>query len=132
VLTSIPDLGLVTAATLLASLPTERLDTPPQVAAYVGLCPRERSSGASVRGRSRTGLLGPAQVRRALDMPALTAMRVNPPLRAFAARLRAAGKPAEVVVGVVMRKLLRLAWALLRSRQPLSPTQCEDRACSTT
>ena len=65
-------------------------------------------------------------------MPTLVAMRVNPPLRPFAARLRAAGKPPKVVVVAVMRKLLLLAWALLRSRQPYSPTHREDRACSTT
>src|SRR3712207_6743622 len=46
-----PGLGLITAATLVASLPLERLPGPRQVAAYAGLCPRERSSGSSVRGR---------------------------------------------------------------------------------
>ena len=46
-----------TAATLVASLPVERLPTPKHVAAYVGLCPREKSSGVSVRGRSTIGVL---------------------------------------------------------------------------
>jgi transposase len=121
-LTSIPGLGLITAATLVASLPIERLPGPPQVTAYAGLCPRERSSGSSVRGRSRTGPLGPAHLRKALYMPALVAMRANPSLRAFADRLRAAGKRPKVVVVAVMRKLLLLAWAILRSGQPYSPT----------
>jgi transposase len=121
-LTGIPGLGLVTAATLLASLPLDRLTTPPQVAAYVGLCPQERSSGSSIRGRARTGPLGPAHLRKALYMPALVAMRANPTLRAFADRLRRAGKRPKVVVVAVMRKLLLLAWAILRSGQPYSPT----------
>ena len=121
-LTSIPGLGLVTAAALLASLPVERLTGPRQVAAYVGLCPQERSSGSSIRGRSRTGPVGPAQLRKALDMPALVAMRANPTLRAFADRLRAAGKRPKVVVVAVMRKLLLLAWAILRSGRPYSPS----------
>jgi transposase len=121
-LTSIPGLGLITAATLVASLPLERLPGPRQVAAYAGLCPRERSSGSSVRGRSRTGPLGPAHLRKALYLPALVAMRANPSLRAFADRLRAAGKRPKVVVVAVMRKLLLLAWAILRSGQPYSPT----------
>ena len=120
-LTSIPGLGLVTAAALLASLPLDRLTTPRQVAAYVGLCPRERTSGSSIRGRARTGPLGPAHLRKALYMPALVAMRANPTLRAFADRLRAAGKRPKVVVVAVMRTLLLLAWAVLRNGQPYSP-----------
>ena len=126
-LTSIPGLGLVTAAALLASLPLERLPGPRQVAAYVGLCPRERSSGSSVRGRSRTGPLGPAHLRKALYMPALVAMRVNPTLRAFADRLRRAGKRPKVIVVAVMRKLLLLAWAILRCGRPYSPTHRSAR-----
>src|SRR5262249_10217602 len=64
-LTSTPGLGMPTAALLLASLPLDRLNGPRQVAAYVGLCPRERSSGSSIRGRGRTGALGPAHLRKA-------------------------------------------------------------------
>src|ERR687883_1840766 len=78
-LPSIPGLGLVTAATLLASLPLDRLETSRQVAAYVGLCPQEHSSGSSVRGRSHVGPLGPASLRKALYLPAIVAMRCNPP-----------------------------------------------------
>ena len=117
----------MTAATLLATLPLERLPGPRQVAAYVGLCPRERSSGSSVRGRSRTGPLGPAHLRKALYMPALVAMRVNPTLRAFADRLRRAGKRPKVIVVAVMRKLLLLAWAILRCGRPYSPTHRSAR-----
>jgi transposase len=122
-LVSIPDLGRTTAATILASLPVERLATRRQVAAYAGLCPRERTSGSSVRGRSRTGPLGPASLRKALYLPAVVAMRANPALRASAERLRAAGKGPKVVVVAVMRKLLELAWTLLRSGQPFSLSQ---------
>jgi transposase len=55
-------------------------------------------------------------------MPALIAMRVNPLLRPFADRLRAAGKRPKVVIAAVMRKFLLLASAILRSGQPYSPT----------
>jgi transposase len=122
-LVSLPGLGRTTAATILASLPVERLATRRQVAAYAGLCPRERTSGSSVRGRSRTGPLGPASLRKALYLPAVVAMRANPALRAFAERLRAAGKCPKVVVVAAMRKLLELAWTLLHSGQPFSFSQ---------
>ena len=90
------------------------------MAAYAGLCPRERTSGSSVRGRGRTGLLGPASLRKALYLPAVVAMRANPALRTFAERLRAAGTCPSVVVVAVMRKLLELAWTLLRNGQSFS------------
>ena len=111
-LISIPGVGRTTAATVLTTLPVERLRTPGQVAAYAGLCPQERTSGSSVRGRSRTGPLGPARLRKALYLPAMVAMRANPALRAFAVRLRAAGKRPKVIIVAVMRKLLLLAWAV--------------------
>jgi transposase len=106
----------------LASLPLERLETSRQVAAYVGLCPLERSSGLSVHGRGHIGPLGPASLRKALYMPAIVAMRVNPALRVFAERLRAKGKRPKVVITAVMRKLLLLAWTLLRTGHSFSPT----------
>ncbi len=104
------------------------LATRRQVAAYAGLCPRERTSGSSVRGRSRTGPLGPASLRKALYLPAVVAMRANPALRTFADRLRAAGTRPTVVIAAVMRKLLLLAWAILRSGRPYSPTYQSARA----
>ena len=121
-LTSIPGLGLITATTLLASLPLERLPGPRQVAAYAGRCPQQRTAGSSVRRGGRLGPIGPAHRRQALDMPALAALRATPTLRAFADRLRAAGKRPKVVIAAVMRTLLLLAWAILRSGQPYSPT----------
>jgi transposase len=122
VVTTIPGLGRTTAGALLASLPLDRLETPRQVAAYVGLCPQERSSGSSVRGRGHIGPLGPASLRKALYLPAIVAMRANPALRAFAERLRANGKRPKVVITAVMRKLLLLAWTLLRTGRPFSST----------
>jgi transposase len=122
VVATIPGLGLTTAGALLASLPLGRLRTPRQVAAYVGLCPRERSSGSSTRGRGHIGPLGPASLRKALYLPASVAMRATPALRVFAERLRARGKRPKVVITAVMRKLLLLAWTLLRTGQSFSPT----------
>ena len=126
ILVTIPGLGLTTAGALLASLPLDRLETSRQVAAYVGLCPQERTSGSSIRGRGHIGPLGPASLRKALYMPAIVAIRYNPALRVFAERLRAKGKRPKVVITAVMRKLLLLAWTLLRTGQPFSPTHAHD------
>ena len=86
------------------------------------------SHSPSISGRARTGPLGPAHLRKALHMPALVAMRANPALRTFADRLRRAGKRPKVIVVAVMRKLLLLAWAILRSGQPFSPAYQPTRA----
>jgi transposase len=59
-------------------------------------------------------------VRAVLYMAALTARRRNPPLKAFADRLKAAGKPAKVILTAVARKLVVVANALLRNGQPWS------------
>jgi transposase len=126
VLVTIPGLGLTTAGALLASLPLDRLETSRQVAAYVGLCPQEHSSGSSIRGRGHIGPLGPASLRKAWYLPAIVAIRYNPALRVFAERLRAKGKRPKVVITAVMRKLLLLAWTLLRTGQPFSPTHAHD------
>jgi transposase len=120
--TALPGLGLTTAGALLASPPLDRLQTARQVAAYVGRCPSERSSGSSVRGRGHLGPLGPASLRKALYLPAVVAMRCNPALHRFAERLRAKGKRPKVVITAVMRKLLLLAWTRLRTGQPCSST----------
>jgi transposase len=57
--------------------------------------------------------------RKALYIPATVAIRCNPVLRIFAIRLRAQGKRPKVVITGVMRKLLLLAWTLVRTGQRL-------------
>jgi transposase len=51
-------------------------------------------------------------------MPALTAMAYNPAIKKFADRLKAKGKPSKVVIGAVMRKLLRIIFVILKSGRP--------------
>jgi len=64
---------------------------------------------------------GRADVRTALYMPTLTAIRINPVLRAFYQRLRAAGKTAKMALTACMRKLLVTLNAILRSQCPWQP-----------
>jgi transposase len=57
-------------------------------------------------------------VRAALFMGAITAVRHNPPLKAFRDRLVAAGKPKLVAIIAVARKLLTVLNAIVRDHQP--------------
>jgi transposase len=115
-LTSIPGIGETTAGAILSEIPhLDRFESAKAVAAFAGLSPRERRSGASIHGRTRLCKTGNASVRKALYMPAMVALRFNPILRIFAERLLAAGKHKRLVIGAVMRKLLVLAFGILRS-----------------
>lgn len=114
---SIPGIGATTAAIVLGELDVKRFSSARQVAAFTGLVPRVRQSGTSVRGRGALAKLGAGRLRKALYFPALTAVRCNPSLVRFAARLRAAGKPRMVIIAAVMRKLLHQIYGVLRSGQ---------------
>jgi transposase len=113
---SIPGIGEQTAAVVLGELlDIKRFTSARQVAAFSGLVPRITRSGTSVRGRGRLAKLGSSRLRKALYFPALTALRCNPLIQTFAARLGNAGKPKMVVVAAVMRKLMHLIYGVLRS-----------------
>ncbi|HEV3090251.1 MAG TPA: transposase [Candidatus Cybelea sp.] len=115
-LTSIPGIGETTAGAILSEIPhLDRFQSAKAVAAFAGLSPRERRSGTSIHGRPRMCKMGNARIRKALYMPAMVALRFNPTLRIFAERLLAAGKHKRLIIGAVMRKLLVLAYGILRS-----------------
>ena len=115
-LLGIPGIGPVASRTLLAALPELGSIGPKQAAALAGLAPYARDSGRSQGRRHVAG--GRADVRSVLYMAALSARRYNPALREFAGRLKAAGKPAKVVLTAVARKLLVIANAVLRTGRP--------------
>lgn len=118
-LRSIPGVGATTSATLLAKLPElGRLDRK-GIAALAGLAPLANDSGKKHGKRIIWG--GRAEVRCVLYMSTVTAIRCNPVLRAFADRLKAAGKPAKVVIVACMRKLLSIMNAMLKSNSPWNP-----------
>ena len=80
-----------------------------------------RESGRSVRGRRSIGHDGNGRLRTALYMATLSAARYNPAVKAFHARLRAAGKPPKVARCAAARKLLHQAWALGSKQQRFDP-----------
>ena len=117
-LESIPGIGERVATTLLGELPNlTEFRSGKAVSAFVGLCPRELRSGTSVSA-SWVSKAGNSYVRRVLYMPALVAMRCNPLLTAFASRMRANGKRPKQIIVAVMRRLLVLAYGVLKSGKP--------------
>ncbi len=120
-LTSIPGFGDTTAASILAEAPQlDEFRNTSAVSAFVGLSPSCKESGSSVRSRGRQCKTGSSRLRKALYFPAIVAMQHNPIARSLAARLRAKGKANMLVIGAVMRKLLVIAYGVLKSGVPFS------------
>lgn len=89
---SIPGIGRTTVAVMLGYVgDMRRCNSAKALAAHLGVGPRQRTSGTSVRGRTSMSRTGNRSTRSALYMPAVVASRHNPLLKAFAERLHANG-----------------------------------------
>jgi len=112
-LRSVPGIGRVLSATLLAKLPELGTLNRREIAALVGVAPLNRDSG-TFRGK-RIVWGGRAPVRATLYMAALVSTRHNPVIKRFYQRLCAAGKAKKVALTACMRKLLTILNAMIRS-----------------
>ena len=119
-LSSVPGIGPVTAACLLAELPELGKLNRKQIAALVGVAPHNRDSGNYRGKRSVWG--GRAPVRANLYMATLVATRCNAVIKAFYARLCAAGKPKKMALTACMRKLLTILNSMMCTQSEWKPT----------
>ena len=117
-LQSIPGVGAVTSVTMLARCPELGQINRRQIAALAGTAPLAHDSGKHKGKRFTWG--GRGDVRASLYMAVVSAMRFNPVIKAFATRLKAAGKPTKVVMVACMRKMLTVMNAMLKSNLPWS------------
>ena len=117
-LTSIPGISATTAHWILAELPdVEQFASAQSAAAFAGLAPQEHRSGTSIRKATQLSKKGNRHLRRALYMPTLSAVQHNPRVKALFTRLLERGRPRMVAVGAAMRKLLMIAFGVLKSRR---------------
>lgn len=118
-LTTIDGIGPQTAARLIATLgDPAQFRSGAALASYVGVIPGIRQSGKKKSSRAAITPLGNAQLRAALWMPTLTAVRRNPWLRAHYEALRARGKLPKVALMACMHKLLLAVYAVAKHRKP--------------
>lgn len=121
-LQTVPGIGPVVSQNLLSFVSRiEAFDGARQLAAFAGLTPRRIESGTSIRGKTRLSKIGHADLRKLLYFPAMNAVRHNPLIRAFAERLKANGKAPKLILAAAMRKLLHIAFGVLKSGQPFNP-----------
>jgi transposase len=121
-LTTIDGLGPQTVARLVAELgDPARFRSAGALASFVGPVPATSQSGKHRPARAGISPLGHARLRHALWMPTLTAVRVNPWLRAHYQRLRAKGKLPKVALVACMRKLLTAVYSVAKNRRPFTP-----------
>ena len=120
-LDSIPGIGDLTASYLMAELgDIRRFQDVGEVVAFVGLNPRQHQSGKkqTTHGISR---MGRAALRAALYMPAIVAKRCNPRLQVWANQLSQRGLTGKQVIVALMRKLVHLAYGILKSGRAFDP-----------
>jgi len=121
-LTSIPGIGTATIPVILAELDNlERFKHVRELVAFIGLAPRERLSGSSIKGKPRLCKTGNARLRKALYMPALVSIQCNPLMIVFYNRLKEKGKNGKVIVCAIMRKLVHLIFGILKSGKKYDP-----------
>jgi transposase len=121
-LLSIPGIGKVTTAAILAELYNlDRFNHVRELVAFIGLAPKEKISGSSIKGKPRLCKIGHSRLRKALYMPALVSIQFNPVIIRFYDRLKEKGKNGKVVVCAVMRKLIHIIFGILKSGKKFDP-----------
>ena len=118
-LRGIPGVGPVTTVTMLAKCPELGKLNRREIAALTGVAPLANDSGKHRGKRFIWG--GRADVRAVLYMATVSAIKHNDAIKAFAERLKKAGKPPKVVIVACMRKLLTMMNAMLKNNTPWNP-----------
>lgn len=115
-LQSIDGIGKDSATGILHYLNKKHFNNVKQYIAYLGLCPSERTSGSSVKGKSHLTRYGHRKAKSYYFMPALVAYHRNM-YPDFITRLKAKGKPKMVIIIALMRKLATIAYYIYTGKQ---------------
>ena len=120
-ITSIPGVGKLTAVTVLAE--TNGFDlirNKKQLVSYSGLDIKEKESGTSVKGKPKISKKGNRYLRKAMHLPALSAIRNEDRYKAVFVRLVSKHGIKMKAAVAVQRKLLELIYIIWKTNQPYS------------
>jgi len=87
----------------------------------MGLSPKERSSGSSVRSKASVCKTGNRRLRKVLYMPALVAMQHNPMVKELAQRLKQKAKHGRLIACACMKKLIHIMFGVIKNNLPFNP-----------
>lgn len=119
-LQTIPGIGEKTARLLLGEIEFRSFTSARALAAHAGVTPRQFQSGKSLNW-TRLSKLGSGRIRKALYFPAISALRHNAVIKTFARRLSENGKAPMQIVCAAMRKLLHIAFGVIKNNCPFDP-----------
>jgi transposase len=120
-LQSIPSIGAVSGDLLLCLLLSHQFHSARQAAAFCGLIPRTHQSGSSVHKRGKLTKQGDSFLRAKLYMPAVVALKHNPALRKIYDDLLQAGKCKLSALCALMRRLIHIAYGVIKHQRPYNP-----------
>ena len=121
-LVTIPGVGLLLAAHLLVILQTAPQPcSPKSLAAFIGICPYEASSGSSIQHTPTSRHYGPPALRKLLFLAALSISTHNLQFRTYFLRKVQEGKPKQLVINNLANKLLKVIVAVVRSKTAFIP-----------
>ena len=122
VITTIPGIGPVTGATILAEIgDINRFQTAAKLVAYAGIDASVSQSGEYESSHNSMSKRGSPYLRKALFQAAFAASNSDPVFRAYYQKKRAEGKHHLTALGAVARKLCYTIHALLKNNEPYQP-----------
>jgi len=122
-LQTIDGIGEISSIVLLSHFTQYPNANQKQIVSLAGLDPIEKSSGSSVRGKTKISKAGSKICRGTLFMPAMTSIRHNERLKSFYDRLKENGKHTTVIQVAIMRKLLIIAHSLYKNNKSYDPNK---------
>jgi len=118
-ITTIPGIGTRMGAMILAEVgDLSRFDSPDKILAYAGLSPSTYQSGQLVNGYAHMEKRGSRYLRFAIFNATKYVCHWDPTFAAYLAKKRAEGKHYNVAISHAAKKLVRLIYALEKSREP--------------
>lgn len=117
VLTSMPGIGVKTAAALIIHVDIASFPDVDHLASYAGIAPRTHQSGTSIKGES-AARMGNRALKNALFLSAFASLRTDPVSRDYYDRKRAEGKKHNAAIICLARRRLKIMYAMMRDLKP--------------